>query len=190
VWRYTLAAFVTDTNNGSSIVSKASTITELMKHSRHYRKLNNKQLIKHTVLSFCLCFFVQKGISQDKLTFTDSLVHDFNKVWDENNLEGMLVMLQKDAFFKSPYQLRYSKDTMARTVLLTNPPRYKNTRTRELFSHIENDMAWSIGKLEVNIFDEHGNNTGKELRSDYIYVFTKKKDNIWRIQMLILHEKE
>jgi hypothetical protein len=144
----------------------------------------------------CLIFFIclivsgQAGNAQAKLTFTDSLVHNFNKAWDENNLKEMLDMLQEDAFFKSPFQLRYTKDTMAKTVLLTNPSRFKNSRTQEIFSHIETNLAWSIGKLKTDIFDGQGNNTGKELQADYIYVFTKKEDNIWRMQMLILHEKE
>ncbi len=143
-------------------------------------------------LIFFICFiaFGQAGNAQTKLTFTDSIVHKFSKAWDENNLDEMLDMLQDDAFFKSPFQFRYTKDTMAKKVLLTNPPRFKNSRTQETFSHVETNYAWSIGKLKTDIFDAQGNNTGKELLADYLYVFTKKEDNVWRMQMLILHEKE
>ena len=60
--------------------------------------------------------------AQQKMTFTDFLVHEFNALWDHDDLKGMVAKLQDDAFFKSPFQLRYSKDTMATTVLLTNRP--------------------------------------------------------------------
>ena len=42
-------------------------------------------------------------------------------------------------------------------------------------------MTWDI-------FDTHGFNTGKQVASDYVYVFTRRKDNKWKVQMLIFHE--
>ena len=97
--------------------------------------------------------------------------------------------MSQKAFFKSPYQMNYSRDTMAATVLITNPPIIRNTKTIELYSKVDDNIAWSIGKLSGSIFDEKGNDTGKMLSADYIYVFTKKKNEGWKIQMIIVHEK-
>lgn len=129
------------------------------------------------------------AFAQHKATLTDSLVHEFNALWDRDDAKGMVDRLQDDAFFKSPYQLRYSRDTMAKTVLVTNPPAFRNLRTEELFSHVEERVAWSIGKLTGDIFDGAGKPTGKELTSDYVYVFTKRADGAWKVQMLIFHDK-
>lgn len=40
--------------------------------------------------------------SQGYSTLTDSLVNEFHRAWNNNDLEGMVAMLQPDAFFKSP----------------------------------------------------------------------------------------
>lgn len=127
--------------------------------------------------------------AQQKATLTDSLVHEFNALWDRDDVKGMLDKLQDDAFFKSQHQLRYSRDTMAKTVLLTNPPAFRNLRTQELFNHVEERVAWSIGTLTGDVFDRAGQKTGKELVSDYVYVFTKRADDTWKVQMLIYHDK-
>jgi ketosteroid isomerase-like protein len=129
------------------------------------------------------------ALAQPRPTFTDSLVHEFNALWDRNDVKGMLDKLQDDAFFKSQYQLRYSRDTMAKTVLLTNPPAFRNLRTQELFNHAEERLAWSVGTLTGDVFDKAGNKTGKELAADYVYVFTKRADNAWKVQMLIFIDK-
>lgn len=127
--------------------------------------------------------------AQDKTTLTDSLVNNFSNAWNENNLAKMISLIQPDAFFESPYQLRYSRDTMAATILITNPPVFRNSKTIESFSKVKDNIAWSIGKLSANIFDEKGKDTGKMLSANYTYVFTKRKNENWKLQMIIFHEK-
>ena len=82
------------------------------------------------VLLLLLVVLPTAAFAQQQLTFTDSLVHEFNLLWDKNDLQKMIDDLQDDVFFKSPYQLRYSRDTMAKTVLLTNPPAFRNLRSQ------------------------------------------------------------
>ena len=100
-----------------------------------------------------LAMFPSGALAQPRPTFTDSLVHEFNALWDRNDVKGMVDKLQDDAFFKSQYQLRYSRDTMAKTVLLTNPPSFRNLRTQELFNHAEERLAWSVGTLVLGCSD-------------------------------------
>jgi len=139
---------------------------------------------------FILLFIASMAAhAQQKSTLTDSLAQNFGEAWNENNLNKMISLIQPDAFFKSPYQMNYSRDTMAATVLITNPSIIRNTKTIELYSKVDDNIAWSIGKLSGSIFDEKGNDTGKKLSADYIYVFTKKKNEGWKIQMIIVHEK-
>ncbi|HEY5367476.1 MAG TPA: hypothetical protein VIJ75_00670 [Hanamia sp.] len=142
-------------------------------------------------ISFLIFLFIASTAvnAQLKTTLTDSLVQKFGEAWNENNLNKMISLIQPDAFFKSPYQMNYSRDTMAATVLITNPRIIRNTKTIELYSKVDDNIAWSIGKLSGSIFDEKGNDTGKMLSADYIYVFTKKKNEGWKIQMIIVHEK-
>ena len=78
---------------------------------------------------------------------------------------------------------------MAATILITNPPAFRNTKTIELFSKIKNNIAWSIGKLSANIFDENGKDTRKMLSAEYTFVFTKRNHENWKLQMMIFHEK-
>ena len=140
------------------------------------------------ILLLLLLALPTESFAQQPSSLTDSLVREFNSLWDRNDVKQMVEHLQDDAFFKSPYQLRYSRDTMAKTVLLTNPPVFRIVRSQELFNHVEARIAWSIGKMTSDILDENGSKTGKTLDSDYVYVFTKRKDDKWKVQMLIFHE--
>ncbi len=90
--------------------------------------------------------------AQQETTLTDSLARQFDKAWNENNLTKMISLVQSDAFFKSPYQLQYSRDTMAATVLTLNPPIFRNIKRNELYSNVKKNIAWSIGRLRTNIY--------------------------------------
>ncbi len=151
--------------------------------------------------------------AQDARTLTDSLVHAFGAVWNANDLDGMVGMLREDAFFESPYQLRYGRDTMAATVLRTNPPVFRDCASREDRSRVVGDVAWSLGELycsryypsgaiHVKViredgdgflgeeYDEAGRSTGRR-RYDaihYTYVFRRGERGEWKVQMLIYHE--
>lgn len=121
-------------------------------------------------------------------TLTDSLVHEFHRAWNANDLTGMLAQLQPTAFFLSPYQLRYGRDTMARTVLITNPETFRNATSQENHSFVSEHVAWSIGHATSAIFDDEGHDTGEKLEADYLYVFTPDPDGTWKAQMLVYHE--
>ena len=138
-----------------------------------------------------LLFFVSINLSfsQEKTTLTDSLTKRFNKLWDSNDISAMVSMIQPTAFFESPYQLRYGRDTMEITVLKTNPPVYKDVKSTEKYSHVESNIAWSLGNLSANIYDENGKKTGKILNSSYTFVFTREGGKEWKLQMMILFDK-
>ena len=151
--------------------------------------------------------------AQDKMTLTDSLVNKFHEAWNSNDLDAMISMLHPDAFFNSPYQLRYTRDTMAATVLIWNPLRIKDCTTTEVYSHVENNLAWSIGYLYCNrydsdgvlrkklvdreqemmrfeIYDDEGNwiKNEEEGATEYTYIFTRDKEGNWKIKVLFYHE--
>lgn len=119
---------------------------------------------------------------------TDSLVVDFYQAWNDDDLPGMVSRLQPTAFFRSPYQLQYGRDTMQATVLVTNPPRFRNTTTTEWHSYASEALAWSIGELTSEVHDESGVRTGESLESEYLHVFTPSEDGAWKVQMLVYHE--
>lgn len=152
---------------------------------------------------------------QPATTLTDSLVKAFHEEWNENDLEGMVAMLQPDAFFESPHQLRYGRDSMAATVLQRNPPVIRDCVTEERHSRVEGDLAWSIGELHCNtyfrdtgrirrervrirdgyavrnMYDEDGSFLGTQEHpaTIYTYVFTRRGGGPWKVQMLIYHEE-
>jgi len=139
-------------------------------------------------IAFCLCLlFYQNSFSQ-KSTLTDSLTKVYNKLWDKNDTAAIYKMLQPDAFFKSPFQLRYGRDTMRATVLKTNPTRFKDSRSDERYSHVEENMCYSVGTLTFSEYTRDGNYSGKDTKADYIMVFTRKNDGPWKVQMVIYHE--
>lgn len=119
---------------------------------------------------------------------TYHLVSDFHKAWNVVDLDKMESLLDKDAFFKSPYQLRYSRDTMLTTVLPRNPKIFKIMETVETHSMIKDDLAWSIGTMVSDIYDETGQKTEKKLHTDYVYLFIRDKNGDWKLQMLLYHE--
>ena len=165
------------------------------------------------LISFAIMASSMGLIAQDKLTLTDSLVNKFHEAWNSNDLDAMISMLHPDAFFNSPYQLRYTRDTMAATVLIKNPPIIKDCTTKEVYSHVENNLAWSIGYLYCNrydsdgvlrkklvkcdqeimrfeIYDKEGNwiKNEEEEATEYTYIFAKDKEGNWKIKVLFYHE--
>lgn len=121
-------------------------------------------------------------------SLTDILAKQFNQVWNKENIREMVSLLQPDAFFKSPYQLRYGRDKMEATILKTNPSKYKFSNTKELHSKVEDNIAWSIAEFTADVYDDYGNKTSEQLKGTYTYVFTKKNKGDWKIQMMIFHE--
>lgn len=136
----------------------------------------------------CIMFFNTHLFSQNKGTITDSLVKQFQKAWNSEDTSRMISLLDENAFFKSPFQLRYGRDTMARTVLITNPPAFKVKQQSELYSYVKGDLAWSIGNMVSDVYDEEGNPEKEPWKNDYIYVFTRNKNNEWKLLMMIFHE--
>src|SRR6185437_5252574 len=145
--------------------------------------------MKKNLLLISLLIASMASNAQQKSTLTDSLAKNFGEAWNENNLNQLISLIQPDAFFKSPYEMNYSRDTMAANFLITNPRIIRNTKTIELYSKVDDNIAWSIGKLSGSLFDENGKDTGNKLSADYIYVYTKKKNEGWKIQIIIIHEK-
>ena len=145
-------------------------------------------IMRYMVVCICLLFY-QISFAQ-KTSLTDSLTKVFNKLWDKNDTAAIYRMLQPDAFFKSPFQLRYGRDTMRATVLRTNPTRFKDCRSTERFSHVEENMCYSVGTLTFSEYTKDGNYSGKDTKADYIMVFTRNGDQPWKVQMVIYHEEK
>ena len=122
-------------------------------------------------------------------SLTGLLAEQFNQAWNKENLNEMISLLQHDAFFKSPYQLQYGREKMARTILKENPPVYKFVNTKELHSKVDDNIAWSIAEFTCDVYDEYGNKTSDKLEGSYTYVFTRKDKGDWKIQMMIFHDK-
>jgi len=141
---------------------------------------------------FCLTIFsfvLISSYSFGQNSLTGLLAEQFNQAWNKENVNEMISLLQHDAFFKSPYQLQYGREKMARTILKENPPIYKFVNTQELHSKVEDDIAWSIAEFTCDVYDEYGNKTSDKLEGSYTYVFTRKDKGDWKIQMMIFHDK-
>ena len=137
------------------------------------------------IISFILICSFSFGQS----SLTELLAEQFNQAWNKENVNEMISLLQHDAFFKSPYQLEYGREKMARTILKKNPPVYKFIDTKELHSKVNDDIAWSIAKFTCDVYDEYGNKTSDKLEGSYTYVFTRKDKGDWKIQMMIFHDE-
>lgn len=140
------------------------------------------------ILAFSLPQFSGPASAQVTVS-TDSLVRAFHDAWNAGDMERMISFLDADAFFKSPFQLRYTRDTMEATVLLTNPPIFKVTEIKETHSEVKGNFAWSIGRMISDWirYDEDGNKQIRKWQNDYVYTFVKR-DGQWKLQMLFFHE--
>jgi hypothetical protein len=121
-------------------------------------------------------------------TLTDSLTARLHAAWNAEDMDALRSQLQPSAFFKSPYQLRYGRENMEKTVLITNPPVFKVFEQIEHHSHVSKNLAWSIGHIRSHIH-ENGSDTGEIGEADYLYVFTPDEHGSWRVQMMIYHEE-
>jgi|WetSurMetagenome_2_1015567.scaffolds.fasta_scaffold04598_6 hypothetical protein len=143
-----------------------------------------KKLFLYTMfLSLCLCSF---ALGQDSLT--DLLTKQFHQAWNSGNINTMVSLLQPNAVYKSPQQIRYGRDKIETSVLKTNPKIYKVQSTKELHSQVYDCLALAIGEYTFNIYDEYGYKTSKQLKGTYTYVFTKRSDQDWKLQMMIFDE--
>ncbi len=122
-------------------------------------------------------------------SLTDSLMHAFQQAWNADDLPGMLAQIHSNAFFRSPFQLRYGRDAMAKTVLTSNPKVFRNSMNTETHSFASDQIAWSIGTTRSDVFDAAGERTNDHLDADYVYVFTPDAAGDGKIQMMIYHEK-
>jgi len=121
-------------------------------------------------------------------TLTDSLTARLHAAWNAEDMDALLSQLQPTAFFKSPYQLRYGRDNMRETVLVTNPPVFKVFESKELHSYVSEHLAWSIGSIKSHVLDDNGADTGEIGEADYLYAFTPDSSGAWRVQMMVFHE--
>ena len=135
------------------------------------------------LLAFLFCSF-----SFGQNSMTDLLTKQFHQAWNAENINEMVNLIQPNAFYKSQHQLWNGSDRMKSTVLKTNPPLYKFTAAKELHSRVEDQMAWSIGEFTCDVY-ENGSKTGKQMKGTYTYVFTKKINKDWKLQMMIYHEE-
>lgn len=125
----------------------------------------------------------------DTASLTDSLMHAFQQAWNADDLPAMLSQIHANAFFRSPFQLRYGRDSMAATVLTSNPKVFRNSTNTETHSFVSRQIAWSIGRTRGDVFDAEGRRTNDHLDADYVFVFTPDSVGDWKIQMMIYHEK-
>ena len=145
--------------------------------------------MKKSLSLISLLILISTAITFGQDSLTALFVKKFFQSWNAENINEMMSQLQPDAFFKSPYQLRYGRDKMVATVLKTNPPAHKVVNTKELHSKVEDDIAWSIGEFTADVYDDYGNKTSEQINGTYTYVFTKKNKGDWKIQMMIYHEQ-
>jgi hypothetical protein len=139
------------------------------------------------VLLYGSLFYCSHLSAQKSTVSTDSLVDQFIEAWNSENIEQMAALLDPNAFFKSPFQLRYTRDTMVATVLVTNPPVFKVVKQTETHSFVEENMAWSIGHMVSDVYDQDGNKEEEQWPNDYVFLFIKKEEQ-WKLIMLIFHE--
>ena len=136
-----------------------------------------------------IIYLLLDTLSFSQSSLTEILATQFHQAWNKGNINEMVSLLQPDAFFKSPDQLRNGRERMGETVLKTNPSAYKFVNIKEQHSKVADDIAWSIGEFTCDIYDEYGYKTSKQFNGTYTYVFTRKDSNDWKVQMLIYYEK-
>lgn len=142
-----------------------------------------KLFLSAVFLSLCLCSF---AVGQGSLT--ELLTKQFHQAWNAENVNQMINLIQPNAVYKSQHELWNGSERMKSTVLKTDPLLYKFTVTKELHSRVDDELAWSIGEFTCDVY-ENGSKTGKQMKGTYTYVFTKKPNKDWKIQMMIYHEE-
>ena len=142
------------------------------------------------ILAITFVIFTFDGFAQQTDTLlTRSLLRRFNDAWNREDISKMVSLMDSTVFFKSPFQIRYGIDTVAATVLITNPPRFKFSSAIEQYSHVENDLAWSIGIFSLDIYDSGTKTSADPNKGEYIYVFRNRSGD-WKLQMIIFHKKD
>ena len=144
------------------------------------------RLIRVGILFASLCASLAQAEAPE--TITKELVDRFYIAWNANDLEGMKELLSPHAFFKSPYQLRYGRDEMLKTVLITNPPAIREVETVEWHSHVDDQIAWSIGQMDTWLYDKSGQRTGERGHSEYTHIFRKDAQGEWKLEVMLFHE--
>jgi hypothetical protein len=103
---------------------------------------------------FLLLVFTVGCTEQAAPVSTYALIDEFCKAWNAEDMGRMESLLDPEAFFKSPYQLRYTRDTMLATALSINPPVYKVIKINETHSEMRDDLEWSIVDMVCEVYDD------------------------------------
>jgi hypothetical protein len=111
-------------------------------------------LLRIFLLFMLLGFITARFTEQAAPVSTCALIDEFCKAWNAEGMGRMESLLDPEAFFKSPYQLRNTLDTMLATVLSLNPPVYKVIRINETPSEMRDDLEWSIVDMVSEVFDD------------------------------------
>jgi hypothetical protein len=141
-------------------------------------------------LLFPLAFvFATINCLAQSTTLTDSLTKQYFQAWNNNDTSAIISMLQPNAFFESPYQLRYGRDSIAATVLKSEIYMFYNIKTVENYSYVGDNIAWSLGKATSIMKKDKNKKSAQTSTDSYTFVYTKKSNENWKLQMIIWHEK-
>ncbi len=125
--------------------------------------------------------------SQNQVSVTKSLMKNFDEAWNNKNVNALDSLLQPDAFFESPYQIRDGREAIDTTIFRFNIHIFRNGKSTENYSHIDNNIAWSVGNVTADYLNKKNEIVPWNAR--YTFIFSKGNDNSWKIQMMIYHEK-
>ena len=77
---------------------------------------------------------------------------------------------------------------MLATVLSINPRIFKVIRSNETHTEMRDNLAWSIGDMLSNVYDDEGKRQEDQFYSEYIFTFVRNRHDKWLLQMMIFHE--
>ena len=135
-------------------------------------------LILLTFSSITFCSFAQQTSA-----LADSLMKQWDMAWNNKDVGTLKSMLQSNAIFESPYQIRISKDSIAASIFKVELASLDDVHSTELHTLVDDNMAWSIGKV-TGIWSNN-----QPWEGTYTFEFTRKAGQDWKIQMLIFYEK-
>ncbi len=145
--------------------------------------------MKIYMIPVTIVLLVVSGFAQETNSVTDSLMDQWDNAWNNEDVPALVSMMQPDAYFASPYQRWFSRDSIRATILSKNLYWFRNSKSIEQFSRVKDDIAWSVGKTTAEYYPDDNSSKAKSWHANYTFVFTKNRNDQWKLQMMIYHEK-
>jgi len=116
---------------------------------------------------------------------SDSIVAQWEKVWNANDSAGISEMLSDDAQFISEGISRYSKDTISNTFIKKYYKLIRNLQTKTIKTDVNENVAYYFGTYSHDV--QLPDTLIKDINGNFSFIIEKSEPG-WKLKVIDIEE--